>query len=219
LPVDETADEQTGLFLIEAELAAAVKEMEDHVGGILVEKGLDELYLTVADDEGYHFVGIEDDLDAVFGFGAVEHLITFQQKAVEMPVLSGGETMLEQVVKVRGDAVDVEEFPPGDLFGEDESFLEISVKGVDDLAIIFHREDGFRDEAAFGKVIDNKCLLDGAAEQGVRGDDLAEGLGKGVIFCRFELEIFDGDGTHVPLIEEDIGEGMGVDLHEQAGLE
>jgi hypothetical protein len=39
-----------------------------------------------------------------------------------MPVFTGRKTILEQLMQVRRDAVNVEELPPGDLFGQDQPF-------------------------------------------------------------------------------------------------
>src|SRR5580658_2693065 len=109
-----------------------------------------------------------------------------------MPVFAGCETMLKQLMQVRRDAVDVEELPPGDLFGQDQPFLQIAVEGVDDLAVIVQRKEGFGDEAAFRKIVDDQGFLYGAPEQRVGFQDLPERVRQTVVLTDLQLEMFDG---------------------------
>src|SRR6185312_12910037 len=156
LPVDQAAYKQFDLFRVEFELPATIEQVIDDIVRILVQKGLHQLHLPAFHHQHDHFIRIENDLHAVLRIGGVKHLKALQQQAVIMPVLTGREALLQQLMNVRRDPVHIEQLPPRDLFRQDQAFLQIAVKRVDDLAVILHREQRFRDQAAFGKIVNNE---------------------------------------------------------------
>ena len=95
-------------------------------------------------------------------------------------------------MQVRRDPVNVEELPPGDLFGQDQPLVQIAMEGIDDLAVIVRRKQGLGDEAAFRKIVDDQGFFYRAPQQRVRFKDFPERIRQIVLLADLQLEMFDG---------------------------
>src|SRR5580704_17266836 len=93
-----------------------------------------------------------------------------------MPVFYGRKGLLQKLMKIRRDTINVEELPPGDLFGQDQTLLKIAMQSLDDLPVVVHAEHRLGDKAALRKIVDDQCFLYRTPQQRIGPKDLPESI-------------------------------------------